>query len=649
MKKYLVVVESPTKAKTISQILGREYEVAASGGHILDLPSHRLAVKINNGFTPFYQVIPRKKEIVKVLKEKAKGKECVYLATDPDREGEAIASHIKMKLSSLNKNFFRVIFHEITEEAIKKAFRSPSDIDINKVEAQKARRVLDRIVGYFLSPFLWKKITKGLSAGRVQSVALKFIVEREKAIKEFKPEKTYSIEALFKIKEKEFLSKLVSFKGKKVESLKKEEAEKIREFLQGKEFVIESIEEKEVKRKPQPPFITSSLQQEAFSKLKFSAKKTMVLAQRLYEGVEIKGKMVGLITYMRTDSFSVAEKAKEEVKRFIQENMGKIFLASSEYRFPQKKGAQLAHEAIRPTEVLKTPDSLKEYLSEDLYKLYELIWRRFIASFMKESFYRIRKLRITTESREAQFLIEAKRCVFEGFEKMWGKERAENIELFSVEKKDKVGLVKLALRQHVSKPPPHFNDASLVRILEEKGIGRPSTYAPTISTLIERGYVRRERGALVPTELGMKVSQLLVENFSDVINEKFTAQMEEDLDKVEEGKVSWQKILESFYPSFKESIDRATQKIKKEVLFTEKKCPRCGKRLVIRWSKRGKFLSCEGFPQCRYAESITTEVVCPQCKEGKLVERRNKKGQTFYGCSRYPKCKYTTHSLPEKK
>ncbi|OQX80785.1 MAG: DNA topoisomerase I [Candidatus Omnitrophica bacterium 4484_70.1] len=648
MRRYLVVVESPTKAKTISQILGRDYEVLASRGHILDLPAYRLAVKVNDGFIPFYQVIPEKREIVKILKEKAKKKKIIYLATDPDREGEAIAFHIKKKLSSKDKKFFRVIFHEITEEAIKKAFSHPEDIDINKVEAQKARRVLDRIVGYFLSPFLWRKITKGLSAGRVQSVALRFIVEREKAIREFKSVKSYSIEALFKIKEKEFLSKLVSFKGKKVEALKKEEAEKIREFLQDKAFFIESIEEKEVKRKPQPPFITSSLQQEAFSKLKFSAKKTMMLAQRLYEGMEIKGKMVGLITYMRTDSFSVAEKAKEEVKRFIQENMGKIFLASSEYRFPQKKGAQLAHEAIRPTDVFKTPDSLKEYLSEDLYKLYELIWRRFVASFMKESFYRIRKLKITTESREAQFLIEAKKCVFEGFEKMWDKEKAENIELFSVEKKDKVVLVKLALRQHVSKPPPRFNDASLVRILEEKGIGRPSTYAPTISTLIDRGYVRRERGALVPTELGMKVSQLLVENFSDVINEKFTAQMEEDLDKVEEGKVSWQKILENFYPSFKESIDRAIQKIKKEVLFTEKKCPLCGKRLVIRWSKRGKFLSCEGFPQCRYTESITTDVICPQCKEGKLVERRNKKGQIFYGCSRYPKCKYTTPKLPEK-
>jgi len=646
MKKYLVVVESPTKARTISQILGKDYEVFASKGHILDLPAYRLAVKINDGFTPFYQVIPEKRKIVKILKEKAKKKKIIYLATDPDREGEAIAFHIKKKLSSKDKKFFRVVFHEITEEAIKKAFAHPEDIDINKVEAQKARRVLDRIVGYFLSPFLWKKITKGLSAGRVQSVALRFIVEREKAIREFKPEKYYSIEAIFRIKDKEFVAHLVSFEGEKTETLRKEEAEKIVNFLKDKKFLIKDIEEKDTKKKPSPPFITSSLQQESFLRLKFSAKKTMRLAQTLYEGVEIEGKMVGLITYMRTDSFFVAEKAKEEVKKFIKEKIGSDFLVLSDYRFPKKKGAQLAHEAIRPTDVYKEPTYLKKYLSEDLLRLYELIWKRFVASFMKEAIYRIRKVKIVTSDTKAQFLLEAKKCIFEGFEKIWGK-KEENRDVFSINKEDEVILKSLNIHEHTTKPPPRFNDASLVKLLEEKGIGRPSTYAPTISTLIERGYIRRERRSLIPTELGVKVSDLLVENFSDIINENFTAQMENNLDKIEEGKLSWQKVLEDFFPSFKESVDEAIKKIKKDILFTEKKCPLCGKKLVVRWSKKGKFLSCEGFPQCRYTESITTGVKCPHCKEGELVERRNKKGQLFYGCSRYPDCTYTAKQLPK--
>ncbi len=643
MKKFLVVVESPTKAKTISKILGKEFEVTASGGHIVDLPSNRLAVSINKGFIPYYRVIPGKEKIIKVLKEKAKGKEVVYLATDPDREGEAIASHVKSKLSRIVKNFFRVVFHEITENAVKEAFASPQDIDLNKVDAQKARRILDRIVGYFLSPFLWKKITRGLSAGRVQSVALKFIVEREEAIKKFRPEKTYDIEGNFKIDSVEFRARLVNFKDKKPPFSKKEEALNILDYLKKKEFLVKKVEDKKIKKKPPPPFTTSLLQQEAFNKLRFSAKKTMVLAQKLYEGVEISKELIGLITYMRTDSYAIAERAKEEIRTFIKEKLGKDFLASQEYKYKEKKGAQLAHEAIRPTSVYRTPDSIKEFLPSDMFKLYELIWKRCVASFMSEAIYKVRKIEIGND--EATFKCEIRTLLFEGFEKLIEKEK-EKVFLPEVKEGERLYLHNIEIIEHTTKPPARFNDASLVKLLEEKGVGRPSTYAPTISTLIERGYIRREKGSFVPTELGIKVCNLLKDNFAKIVDEKFTAEMEEKLDLVEKGEIPWQKVLEDFYPSFKESIDQALKVVEKVLMYTDKNCPRCGRAMVIRWSRRGKFLSCSGYPECKYAEPITTDIVCPQCKEGKLVERRNKRGQKFYGCSRYPDCKYTTKTLP---
>jgi DNA topoisomerase-1 len=645
MSKYLVIVESPTKARTIFTILGKDYEVFSSMGHIVDLPPDKLAVEVDRGFKPSYKVIPGKEKILSQLKKKAKNKEIIYLATDPDREGEAISWHIKERLSGDSKLFYRIIFHEITEEALKEALANPTSLDMNKVNAQTARRVLDRIVGYYLSPLLWKKVVRGLSAGRVQSVALKFIVEREKEIKNFKPKITYTIEAKFKTGEFEFTAKLEKYKGKKAVFETREEAQRVIENIEKEKFYVKEITKKEIKRKPPPPYTTSLLQQDAFTKLRFSSQKTMLVAQRLYEGVQIKDKRIGLITYMRTDSFYIAPKAKKEVKGFIKRELGQDFLALREYRYKEKKGAQLAHEAIRPTSVWRIPQEIESFLSSDEKKLYELIWKRFVAFFMKEMILETTKVFLASEN--AEFIAEGRRLLFEGYTKILGRTEEEKI-LPSFKKEDKILLCGCDIVQHTTKPPSRFNDASLVKILEEKGIGRPSTYAPTISTLLMRNYIRREKGVFLPTELGIKVCELLVKYFPEIINENFTAFMEERLDEVEEGKVDWRKILEDFYPSFKKKIDEANNIIKKEVDYSDKVCPKCNSRLVIKWSKKGKFLSCANFPRCRYGESITTDITCPQCRKGKLIERRNKRGQVFFGCTEFPECRFTTRELPKE-
>lgn len=645
MGKYLVVVESPTKAKTISKILGKDFEVASSMGHVVDLPPHSLGVSIKKGFLPYYRTIPGKEKIIKLLREKAKGKEAIYLATDPDREGEAIGWHIKNKLARYGKTFFRVIFHEITEDAIKEAFTSPQDIDMNKVNAQKARRILDRIVGYFLSPLLWKKIVRGLSAGRVQSVALKFVVEREREIESFVPQFSYGVEGNFTIECKSFKAKLIRFGTKKAPFSKKEEAKELIEEIRGKNFFVRSIKERDYRKTPPPPFITSSLQQEAFNKFRFSSQKTMVLAQKLYEGVEIADKMVGVITYMRTDSYTVSEKAKRETKDYIRKAYGSDYLSVKDRKYKERKQAQGAHEAIRPTDVSLTPEELKKYVSPDLGKLYELIWQRFLASFMKEAIIRTTKVEITSQDGKAEFLLEGKKIIFDGYQKVTGKDEEAILPLLKEDQQ--IILSDCRLVEHKSKPPARFTDASLVKLLEEKGIGRPSTYAPTISTLIKRNYVRRERGHFIPRELGIKVCDLLMEYFPEIMDEDFTAKMEEKLDEVEEGKLEGVKILEEFYPSFRDRVVKATQAIKKHQEVTEERCPKCGSFLVVKWSRKGRFLSCSRFPQCKYAKSIDTGVSCPECKEGVLIERRNKKGYFFYGCSRFPKCRYTTKKLPQ--
>jgi len=648
MSKYLVIVESPTKARTISSILGKDYEVTSSMGHVVDLPSKKISVDLEEGFEPHYRVIPGKEKIITQLKKKAKNKKIIYLATDPDREGEAISWHIKDKLSKSkeDRTFYRVTFHEITKDALKEAFQNPCEIDANKVEAQIARRVLDRIVGYCLSPLLWKKIVRGLSAGRVQSIALKFIAEREKEIEKFVPKITYSITAKFRNKEGEFEARLDKYKGDKAIFESKEEASECVEKLKNELFNIKAIVKKEVSKKPLAPYTTSLLQQDAFGKLRFSSQKTMIVAQSLYEGTQIKDAIVGLITYMRTDSFHIAPKAKKETQDFIKEVFGQNYLPEKEHHYKAKKGAQLAHEAIRPTSIQRQPEELSDYLSADENKLYDLIWKRFIASLMSEAIYENTKAHC--EGKDALFIAEGRRLVFDGFLRVYGKEEEER-QLPPLSEGQELNLEDIKVIEHSTKPPPRYNDASLVKILEEKGIGRPSTYAPTIFTLIKRNYARRIKGSFHPTDLGIQVNDLLTEHFTDIVNEDFTAQMEESLDKVEEGALKWKKILQDFYPAFKEKVDEATNKIQKHVEFSEKICPKCQGRMVIKWSRRGRFLSCENFPKCRYAESITTGVKCPECQEGELIERRNKRGQFFYGCSQFPKCHYTSRTLPQEK
>jgi DNA topoisomerase-1 len=644
MSKYLVIVESPTKAKTISSILGKDYEVTSSMGHVVDLPANRISVDVENGFKPVYRIIPGKEKIINQLKKKAKGKKIIYLATDSDREGEAISWHIREELEKKDIKFRRVVFHEITDDALKHAFQHPSDLDMHKVNAQVARRVLDRIVGYNLSPLLWKRIVRGLSAGRVQSIALKFIVEREKEILKFEPKTTYSLEAQFRAGSEVFKAKLDKYKGKKTIFESKNEALECIEKIKGDSFFVKEVTTKENSRKPPPPHITSLLQQDAFNRLRFSAQKTMVVAQKLYEGINIGEKSTGLITYMRTDSFHISPKAKKEAKDFIQDAFGQDYLSLKEYRHKKKKGAQLAHEAIRPTSVLRQPHQMSDFLSDDESRLYDLIWKRFVASFMKEALYESEKAYI--KSKDAEFIGEGRKLIFEGFLKVLGSSE-EQSPLPRLEAGQAVVLEGLEANEHTTKPPSRYNDASLVKLLEEKGIGRPSTYAPTIYTLVMRNYIKREKRSFIPTDLGIKVSDLLVAFFPKIMDENFTAFMEEELDSVEKGTTQWNKILEDFYPTFKERIDKALTLIKKEVEYTEKICPKCGGKMVVKWSRRGRFLSCERFPSCRYAESITSGVSCPDCKQGQLIERRNKRGQNFYGCSQYPKCTYTSRELPK--
>ena len=644
LSKYLVIVESPTKAKTISSILGKKYDVTSSMGHLVDLPPNKISVDVENGFEPVYQVIPGKEKMIAQLKKKSKGKKAIYLATDSDREGEAISWHIKGELDSKGKKFYRVVFHEITEEAIKEAFKKHSHLDRDKVNAQIARRVLDRIVGYRLSPILWKRIVRGLSAGRVQSIALKFIVEREKEIISFVPKTTFSLEAKFRVGSNIFKAKLTKCKGKKGVFENRADAQEYLEKIRGQEFIVKDLSRKETKRKPPPPFITSSLQQDAFNRLRLSARRTMMVAQKLYEGAQILEKSVGLITYMRTDSFHISPKARKEAKEFVQENFGQDYLSLHEYHHKKKKGAQLAHEAIRPTSIYRQPEQMREFIVDDEARVYELIWRRFLAGFMREAVLESSKAKIG--SKDVEFEVRGLRVLFEGFLKVLGDGGDDNL-LPPLEKGQKVTLEDLEVTEHTTKAPARYNDASLVKLLEEKGVGRPSTYAPIIYTLFRRNYARREKRAFLPTVLGIKVSDLLVKYFPQIMDENFTASLEEKLDRVEKGKAQWQKILEDFYPAFDKRCEKTLLVVKKEIEYSDKTCPKCKGRLIIKWSRRGQFLSCENFPRCRYAESITTGVPCPDCKEGQLVERRNRRGQNFYGCSKFPNCTYTNRSLPE--
>ena len=652
MAKSLVVVESPAKAKTINKILGSDYVVMSSMGHVMDLPPSRLGVDLENNFEPTYVVISKRKKNLMQLKKAAKGKDAIYLAADPDREGEAICWHISKKIGA-GKKVYRVRFHEITKDAILDAFKHAEDIDINLVNSQQTRRILDRIVGYKLSPLLWKKVSRGLSAGRVQSVAVRLVVEREKEIKAFKPLEYWDIEAELKKKQnpQHLIAKLDKKDGKKLEIKTKEEADKLVAVLQKEVYVVSNIKETEKRRRPAPPFTTSKLQQEAFNKLRFPVHKTMRIAQQLYEGIELgEESPIGLITYMRTDSVRIADVAQKEAKKYIVGKFGKEYAPKAFNVYKSKKGAQEAHEAIRPTLPLQEPESVKKYLNDDQLKLYELIWKSFIASQMIEAIL----LQTTIDIKAGRYMFRASGSVvvFDGFLKSYaGDDDEEKKKLPRLSVGDKLDLIKLMPSQHFTKPPPRFSDASLVKMLEEKGIGRPSTYAPIIYTIIDRRYVLRERGYLRPTELGVIVTELLVKHFPNIMDVKFTARMEEELDEIEERKQDKLKVLNDFYIPFKENLEAATENmrnVKREVVETDEDCELCGKKMIIKWSRKGRFLSCSDYPRCKFAKSITTGVKCPipQCS-GELVERRSRRG-AFYGCTKYPKCTYTANKLPEK-
>lgn len=655
MAKSLVIVESPAKAKTISKILGKDFEVVPSMGHIVDLPRTRMGVDIENNFKPNFIVVSKRKKILSQIKAQAKKAKKIYLATDPDREGEAIAWNIKDKLSA-SKEYFRVVFHEITAAAIKESFAHPANLDQNKVNAQTGRRVLDRLVGYFLSPLLWRKITGGLSAGRVQSVAVRLVAEREREILKFTPQEYWDVEAELKkvISHKSpaaspFMAKLEKIDGQKVEIKNQDEAKQIVEDLNGKQFIVSDIKEAEKKRNPYPPFITSTLQQDAFYKLRFSSSRTMLIAQQLYEGIELgKEGAVGLITYMRTDSVNVASSALSEVRNFIKDKFGKEYLPDGPNVYKSKKQAQEAHEAIRPASVSRTPGSLKEFLTSEQFKLYTLIYNRFVASQMRPAIYAVTSADIKAD--KYLFKASGSNMAFRGFTAIYEDQEEKEVKstLPILEKNEALEPVKLVPSQHFTKPPPRFSEATLVKTLEEEGIGRPSTYAPIIQTIIYRDYVRRIKGYLHPTELGFKVNDLLVEYFSEVMDVKFTANMEEQLDEIEDGRLEWMKVVSDFYGPFKGRLDYANETIQKEVITTDEICAQCGKPMVVKWSRKGKFLSCSDFPNCRYAKAITTGIKCPQegCP-GELIERRSRRGP-FYGCTGYPKCTYTAKTLPDK-
>jgi DNA topoisomerase I len=669
MAKYLVIVESPAKARAINKYLGPQYKVEASMGHIRDLPKSRLGVNVDHDFEPQYVIPTAKKKAVTKLKNAAKNKKMIYLAADPDREGEAICWHLNWILGKATKaEIKRVTFNEITPAAVREAFLHPRQINLDLFNSQQARRVLDRLVGYSLSPLLWKKVARGLSAGRVQSVALKLIVERERLIRAFVPVEYWSVHAeLSSLREEQkeivFKAKLEKIDGEKAELKKRSDIDGILDVLRSAHYRVSKIDERTKKRKPQPPFITSKLQQEAYNKLRFSSQKTMSIAQRLYEGIDIgPDGTVGLITYMRTDSVGVSKTAMNEVREYIEERFGKTYLNPKPRMYKSGKRAQEAHEAIRPTATARTPEALERYLSEDEMKLYDLIWKRFVSSQMSDAIDQVRTVEILADERYL-FKTVVTLTVFDGFSTVYlVQEQKASLDEESEEKAlrlpelsvgEDLAFIDLHADQHFTKPPARFNDASIVKTLEELGIGRPSTYAPTIQTIITRGYVERRQGALHPSEIGEIVIDLLVDNFPGLLDVKFTALMEESLDDVEEGKKEWTSVLKNFYGDFAIKLAEAQKKmenVKKHVIVTEHVCDICGKQMVVKWGRFGKFLACSAFPDCTYTKSISTGLRCPlEGCDGDIVRRQSRNKRSFYGCSNYPKCTYTTNKLPQEK
>ena len=677
MAKNLVIVESPAKAKTIGRFLGRSYDVRPSLGHVRDLPSGRLGVNVAERFQPQYVVPKEKKALIKELNEALKGATTIYLATDPDREGEAIAWHLTQATKIGDRAIKRVVFHEITEPAIKAAFKESREINLDLVNAQQTRRILDRLVGYKLSPLLWKKIRGGLSAGRVQSAALRMLVDREREIQRFVPEEFWRLIAdLAKKtsngtkKQAKFSAGLASLKGhkKKIEVHNEAEAKAILRDLEGATYVVASVTKKETQRRPTAPFTTSTLQQEAWRKLRYPAAKTMRLAQQLYEGLPIGAQgSVGLITYMRTDSPVVSTTAIHEAREFIKEHYGPDYLPSHPRVYTTKsKSAQEAHEAIRPTSVNRTPASLKAFLEPQQLRLYELIWKRLVASQMANAVFDATVVDVDATSPNAAhgYVFHATGSVqkFAGFLTLYAEGRDSDEDedegvLPPLEKGEVVDLLKLDPQQKFTQPPPRYTEATLVKALEENGIGRPSTYAPTIATIQERGYIKKEAGALVPQQIGMLVNDLLQESFPDLMDAKFTAQMEEDLDEIARGEKEWVPFLEAFYGPFDEALATATEHLPKTEEVTAEVCDKCGKPMAIKKGRFGLFLACTGFPECFKTTdkgrqvantkpyNIKLGVKCPQ-DGGEIVQKRSRKGSTFYSCANYPNCKFATRLRP---
>lgn len=661
--KNLIIVESPAKAKTIGNFLGKDYEVIASKGHIRDLPKTSFGIKIEDeNFKPEYRISNDHSSLVKELKEKAKKAKTIYLATDEDREGEAIAYHIAKAINKDENSLPRIVFHEITKSAIENALKNPRSLNINSVNAQQTRRLLDRIVGYKLSPLLNQKIQKGLSAGRVQSAALKIIVDREREIKAFVPLKYFSIDMIF---EKDLQAELVEFQNQKIEKLSltnEDRAKLIFETCKNANFKIKDIESKDRKIAPQAPFMTSTLQQSASNRLGFNPKKTMMIAQKLYEGVKTHQGIMGVITYMRTDSLNIAKEALEEVRKLIKNDYGKEYLPSKANIYTTKsKGAQEAHEAIRPTNLSFTPKLASEFLEKDEARLYTLIYNRFLASQMNPAISQTQNVYV--KSNEASFKISGRKILFDGHYKVYGDMDKDKI-LPNLKLEDTLNIQNIELNSHFTEPPSRYSEAGLVKKLENLGIGRPSTYAPTISLLSAREYVHIDKKQIIPNEIAFVATEVLEQNFSDIVDSDFTSKMEDKLDIIAEGKMDWQEVLREFYFPFMRKIDEGKKNIKSQKTFTklDETCPDCGGELAIRKGRYGEFIACLNFPKCKYSRNLKQEtqneeksekklntigIKCPSCQEGEIVERFSKRGK-FYGCSAYPKCNYISKYKPSE-
>lgn len=653
----LVIVESPAKAKTIKKYLGGDYEVIASMGHVRDLPKSKMGIDFENNFEPQYVDMKGKEDVIKELKKYAKKSEHVYLATDPDREGEAISWHISHMLGLDLDDNNRVEFNEITKSGVKAGMSNPHKIDLDLVNAQQARRILDRIVGYKLSPFLWKKVKRGLSAGRVQSVAVRLIVDREKEVKEFVPQEYWSIDAKFTApsSRKVFAAKLSAIDGKKAELSNKEETDAVLKRLENAVYTVTDVKKRVTRKQPAPPFITSTLQQEASKRMGFQAKRTMKAAQELYEGVEIEEMgAVGLITYMRTDSLRISDEARDAAAKCIEEIYGKEYLPPSPRVFKSKKNAQDAHEAIRPSMPELTPDRVKASLTTDQFKIYKLIWERFIASQMANAL--LDTVSVTIEAEGCTFKASGYSVKFDGFTKLY-EEKKDNDEennkmLPPINKEDILKLKEILGNQHFTQPPSRFTEASLIKTMEENGIGRPSTYAPTISTIISRMYVERDGKQLRPTALGEVTTDLMKDHFKHIVDAKFTAKMESDLDGVERGETNWVDTLDVFYKDFDKVLTKAEKamegkRVKVPDEETDVECDLCGRKMVIKIGRFGKFLACPGFPECKNTKKIVqaTKGTCPLCGS-KIVLKKSKKGRNFYGCDGYPDCNFMTWHAP---